>query len=201
MARSKKRPNPEPPEELLQLKRSEPADSAAGSTGVAVAVQHVFSEMPVARGVKSLFSLNQHGGVDCPGCAWPDPDDERSRLGEYCENGAKAIAEEATNKRLTPAFFAEHSVRELAELNDFEIGKKGRIAQPMVLEKNATHYTPISWAGAATRRMKPCSILREGRATKQPFSINCLSGPSVPITCQIAATCATNRAGWHWASR
>ena len=80
MAPHRKRANPEPPEELLDLKRSAPDDSAAGATGVAVAVQHVFSEMPVGRGVKSLFSLNQHGGVDCPGCAWPDPDDERSRL-------------------------------------------------------------------------------------------------------------------------
>lgn len=151
MASDRKHPNPEPPEELLDLKRTAPADAAAGAEGVAVAVQHVFSEMPVARGVKSLFSLNQHGGVDCPGCAWPDPDDERSRLGEYCENGAKAIAEEATSKRLTPDFFAEHSVVELAELNDYEIGKKGRIAQPMVLEKGATHYTPISWDNAFAR--------------------------------------------------
>ena len=164
MAPHRKRANPEPPEELLDLKRSAPDDSAAGATGVAVAVQHVFSEMPVARGVKSLFSLNQHGGVDCPGCAWPDPDDERSRLGEYCENGAKAIAEEATSKRLTPAFFAEHDVASLAELNDYEIGKKGRIAQPMVLEKGANHYTPISWDDAFQRiagHLKACASPHE----------------------------------------
>lgn len=151
MAAKRKRPNPEPPETLLGLQLSAPEDSAAGATGVAVAVQHVFSEMPVGRGVKALFSLNQHGGVDCPGCAWPDPDDERSRLGEYCENGAKAIAEEATTKRLTPEFFAQHSVAELADLSDYEIGKKGRIAQPMVLEPEATHYTPISWEAAFAR--------------------------------------------------
>jgi len=110
-----------------------------------VAVQHVFSEMGPARGLKALFNLNQKGGVDCPSCAWPDPDDDRSSIGEYCENGAKAIAEEATSKKLTASFFEKYSVAELAELNDYEIGKKGRLAEPMYLPEGATHYQPISW--------------------------------------------------------
>src|SRR4051812_139555 len=104
--------------------------------------------MDLARGIKALMALNQKDGYDCPGCAWPDPDDERSSLGEYCENGAKAIAEEATTKKLTPKFFAENSVFDLAQLNDYEIGKKGRVAQPMYLPKGATHYQPISWDDA-----------------------------------------------------
>ncbi|MEP7168226.1 MAG: FdhF/YdeP family oxidoreductase, partial [Bacteroidota bacterium] len=100
------------------------------------------------RGLKALSALNQKDGYDCPSCAWPDPDDERSSIGEYCENGAKAIAEEATTKKLTPKFFAENSVRDLAKLNDYEIGKKGRVAQPMYLPKDAAHYEEITWENA-----------------------------------------------------
>ncbi len=101
--------------------------------------------MDAVRGFKALAKLNQQGGHDCPGCAWPDPDDERSGIAEYCENGAKAIAEEATTKKLTADFFAQSSVAELAELSDYEIGKKGRVAEPVYLPPGATHYQPISW--------------------------------------------------------
>lgn len=135
----------ETPEELLNLRLHKPSGSAAGLTGVKVAVQHVLKEMNPARGAKALFALNQKGGFDCPSCAWPDPDDERSPIGEYCENGAKAVADEATTKRLTPDFFAQNSVADLSLLNDYEIGKKGRIAQPMYLADGASHYTPITW--------------------------------------------------------
>ncbi len=148
MTRNHQHPNPENPEGLLNLKLREVSDAAAGLTGVKVAVQHVFSEMGPARGLKALFNLNQKGGVDCPSCAWPDPDDDRSVIGEYCENGAKAIAEEATSKKLTADFFAQNSVAELSGLNDYEIGKKGRLAEPMYLAPDASHYTPISWEKA-----------------------------------------------------
>ena len=148
MSNNKNIPNSENPETLLKLKLTKPSDAAAGITGVGVAVRHVFSEMDPVRGVKALFKLNQKGGFDCPSCAWPDPDDERSPLGEYCENGAKAVAEEATTKRLTADFFAKNSVADLSQLNDYEIGKKGRIAEPMYLAEGATHYQPISWDNA-----------------------------------------------------
>jgi molybdopterin-dependent oxidoreductase alpha subunit len=138
-------PNAENPEELLKLKLSRTGKAAAGIPAIVSSIKHVFGEMDVARGTKALFSLNQKSGFDCPGCAWPDPDDERSPLGEYCENGAKAIAEEATIKKLTAEFFATNSVSSLSQLNDYEIGKKGRIAEPMYLPKGATHYQPISW--------------------------------------------------------
>jgi len=145
MGKKRQFTNPENPEKLLKLRLHDVSDAAAGITGVKVAVQHVFSEMGPARGLKALFNLNQKGGVDCPSCAWPDPDDDRSSIGEYCENGAKAIAEEATSKKLTATFFEQYSVAELAELNDYEIGKKGRLAEPMYLPEGATHYQPISW--------------------------------------------------------
>jgi molybdopterin-dependent oxidoreductase alpha subunit len=139
------KPNPENPEEFLDLKLSAPKEVAAGFPAVFSAVKHVFSEMDPIRGTKALLKVNQKDGFDCPGCAWPDPDDERSSIAEYCENGAKAIAEEATTKALRADFFASNSVEQLARLNDYEIGKKGRVAQPMYLPKGATHYQPITW--------------------------------------------------------
>lgn len=141
----------ENPEELLHLKQSEPASAAGGMPAVVESVRHVLREMNVGRGIQALRSLNQKDGYDCPGCAWPDPDDERSSLGEFCENGVKAIAEEATTKKLTAEFFRAHSVEELAQLNDFEIGKKGRIAEPVYLPPDATHYQSITWDEAFSK--------------------------------------------------
>ena len=141
-------PNAENPEEFLDMKLSKPKIVAAGMTAVFSSAKHVFSEMNVGRGLKALAALNQKDGFDCPGCAWPDPDGHRSAIAEYCENGAKAIAEEATTKKLTAKFFADNSVVSLANLNDYEIGKKGRVAEPMYLPEGATHYQPISWDNA-----------------------------------------------------
>ena len=133
------------PERFTGLKTGKPKETAAGLEAIVSSVKHVLSAMPLSRGLKALSKLNQHQGVDCPGCAWPDPDDDRSALGEYCENGAKAIAEEATSKRLDPSFFLKNSISDLALLSDYELGKKGRIAQPMYLPKNGTHYREASW--------------------------------------------------------
>lgn len=138
-------PKVEGPETLTGLTLSEPKDMAAGPLAVIQTAKHILAEMGIGRGLKSLLALNQKGGIDCPGCAWPDPDDERSGIAEYCENGAKAIAEEATTKSLTADFFAKNSVYDLSLLSDYEIGKKGRIAQPMYLPKGTSHYQEISW--------------------------------------------------------
>lgn len=144
----RKTPNPENPEDFTGIRLTAPKTVAAGIPAVISSIQHVFGEMSVPRGFKALLKLNQKDGYDCPGCAWPDPDDERSAFAEYCENGAKAIAEEATSKKLMADFFASNSVQALSELNDFEIGKKGRIGQPMYLPKGDTHYRPVSWETA-----------------------------------------------------
>lgn len=141
-------PAAENPAELSGLKLKEPKKSAAGMPGVVAAMNDVFKETGPVRGLKALLYMNQKGGFDCSSCAWPDPDDERSSVAEYCENGAKALAEEATTKKLTAEFFAKNSVTDLAKLNDFEIGKKGRIAQPVYLPKGGTHYQSISWDDA-----------------------------------------------------
>ena len=95
-----------------------------------------------------MSKVNQKNGFDCPGCAWPDPDEKRAFLAEYCENGAKAIAEEAAKNSVSPLFFATHSIDELAALSDYELGKKGRITHPMILREGATHYKPIPWQEA-----------------------------------------------------
>lgn len=141
-------PNAENPERFTGLKLIAPKLVAAGTPAVLSSVRHILSEMGLSRALKALHSLNQKDGYDCPGCAWPDPDGERSSLGEYCENGVKAIAEEATSKKLTATFFKENSINSLAKLNDYEIGKKGRIAQPMFLKKGNGNYEPISWEEA-----------------------------------------------------
>ncbi len=144
-------PGAENPERFSGLKLGSVKKAAAGVPAILSSFKQVFGEAGVFRGLKALHHLNQKGGFDCPSCAWPDPDDERSGIAEYCENGAKAIAEEATAKKLTPDFFSEHSIQELAALTDFEIGRKGRVAQPMYLPEGATHYQPISWDEAVDK--------------------------------------------------
>lgn len=140
--------NSENPEELTGIHIAKPKIVAAGIPAVLSSAQHMLNEMGPVRAFRALNALNQKDGYDCPGCAWPDPDNERSRLGEYCENGAKAIAEEATTKIITSKFFETYSVAELSLLNDYEIGKKGRLAQPFYLAANDTHYRPVSWEKA-----------------------------------------------------
>ena len=137
-----------PPIEKENIRITAPKTIAAGIPGVTVAMKHVFSEMSLKTCTPTLFAVNQMDGFDCPGCAWPDPDDHRSGMGEYCENGAKAIAEEATSKRATPEFFAKHSVEEMSNWSDYKIGKSGRITHPMILKEGDTHYEPIDWQAA-----------------------------------------------------
>jgi molybdopterin-dependent oxidoreductase alpha subunit len=144
----RRQPAAENPEKLHHLKVTKPETWAAGIPGVAAAFADILEETGALRGPGALFKMNQKDGFDCSSCAWPDPDDDRSPIAEYCENGAKALAEEATTKKLTPQFFAENAVTDLAKLDDMEIGKKGRIAQPFYLPKGATHYQPISWPDA-----------------------------------------------------
>lgn len=128
-----------------------PRTKAAGAEAVGVALAHVVSQAGIVRGMKALNSLNRFGGVDCPGCAWPDPDDHRSSLGEYCENGAKAIAEEATTRVVDEQFFSRNDVVTLSQWTDYEIGKAGRLTHPMILEKGESHYRPITWDRAFQR--------------------------------------------------
>ncbi len=119
---------------------------AAGLVAVAKALAMSTEQMGVRRTALTLARVNQKDGFDCPGCAWPDPD-HRSTA-EFCENGAKAVAEEATLRRVTREFFAEHPVSELAERSDYWLGQQGRLTEPMHRPRDATHYQPISWDAA-----------------------------------------------------
>jgi len=103
--------------------------------------------MGLIRGTRTLLQLNQKQGIDCPGCAWPEPDGERSHF-EFCEEGAKHVADEATTKRITPKFFAQWSVRELGEQSDLWLNQQGRLTHPMVLLEAAQHYEPLEWPDA-----------------------------------------------------
>ena len=133
------------PENFSKLKVKRTPKNSVGFTSIKAALKQVVKYMDVSDALKISRKLNQKGGFDCPGCAWPDPDDERSSLGEFCENGIKAMAEEAQNKTIGGDFFAKHSVNALASWSDFEIGKSGRLSEPMFLSEGASHYKPISW--------------------------------------------------------
>ncbi len=133
------------PESFSKIKTKTPPKNSAGFASIKVALGHVTKYLKPLDALKISRSLNQKGGFDCPGCAWPDPDDERSSLGEFCENGIKAMAEEAQSKTIGSEFFTKYSVDELAGWSDFEIGKSGRLSEPMFLSEGASHYKPISW--------------------------------------------------------
>ncbi len=143
LARAETLPSAQPPTTPEPLKVGEPATSAGGVPAVVSAMKHAFGEMGPVRGTQTLLRVNQKHGFDCPGCAWPDPKHRTSF--EFCENGAKAVAEEATKARVTPEFFRQWSLVDLAAQTDHWLGKQGRLTHPMVLREGATHYEPISW--------------------------------------------------------
>jgi len=116
---------------------------AVGVPGVAHALQISLKQMGPLRSAETLLRVNQKTGFDCPGCAWPEAD--KRHVAEFCENGAKAVAEEATLRTVTPAFFAQHPLAELETWDDFALGQQGRLTEPMLLEEGATHYRPIGW--------------------------------------------------------
>ncbi len=140
--------NAQPPIEQEKIQVKPALKQAAGMPAVREATKHLMREMEVSKVVPTMNKVNQMDGFDCPGCAWPDPDDHRSALGEYCENGAKAIAEEATKKRVTPEFFEKYTVSELSQYTDYWLGKRGRLTHPMLLAKGSQKYEPISWQDA-----------------------------------------------------
>ena len=136
------------PKNKEEVKLSKPAEVSVGFKAILSSLQHMRSFMDMPDALRASLKMNQKGGFDCPGCAWPDPDDERSSIGEYCENGIKALAEEATKKRIDADFFRNHAIEELQQWTDYKLGKSGRLAEPMYLAKGSSHYEPISWDNA-----------------------------------------------------
>ena len=134
-------------EEFLDIEIKEPVTHAAGYLGVREALKHTFKEMGVLRSMRTLLSMNQKDGFDCPSCAWPDPE-HPSPVAEYCENGAKALGDEATREQIGAGFFQKNSVEDLSRLTDYELNKFGRLIEPMVLKPGSVHYEPVSWQAA-----------------------------------------------------
>ena len=127
-----------------------PYTDPAGGWGALEATGKALVEQNVAiSGAATLLRMNQPRGFDCPGCAWPDP--KHTSPFEFCENGAKAVAWEATAKRCTPEFFAAHTVAELAGWSDYDLEMQGRLTHPMAYDAASDKYLPVSWDEAFAR--------------------------------------------------
>jgi molybdopterin-dependent oxidoreductase alpha subunit len=132
---------------MSDRKAIRPYHHPAGGWGAIKALgEHLIEQDIPVKGAATLRCMNQPEGFDCPGCAWPDP--KHTSSFEFCENGAKAVAWEATSKRCTPEFFAAHSVAELSELGDYELEMVGRLTHPMAYDAATDHYVPITWDDA-----------------------------------------------------
>jgi formate dehydrogenase major subunit len=139
-----------------------PKTWATGRPAISVSVRRSVTTMGARRALKSLAVINQPAGFDCPGCAWPEaPPGERHRV-EFCESGAKAVAEAAPKAHIDAAFFARHSLDDLRSRSDYWLGAAGRLTQPMIKRPGQDHYEPIGWNGAFLE------IARQLRALDSP---------------------------------
>ncbi|MEE1724723.1 FdhF/YdeP family oxidoreductase [Streptomyces sp. JV186] len=122
-----------------------PKTWATGVPAVTHALEYALGQTSVRRTALTLLNINQAKGFDCPGCAWPEPAPGKRHRNEYCENGGKHIADEATSRRVTAGFFREHSIAELDAKSDYWLNQRGRLTEPMVKRPGATHYEPVGW--------------------------------------------------------
>ncbi|HUY56913.1 MAG TPA: FdhF/YdeP family oxidoreductase [Candidatus Micrarchaeaceae archaeon] len=131
---------------VAEPRSTPPEDYAAGWPAVGITFKRALDEMGMRTSAKTLLRLNKQKGIDCPGCAWPDSDHPQTI--EFCENGAKHVAAEATLRRVGPAFFREHSVSELRQRSDWWLEEQGRLTEPLIKRAGSDHYEPISWDDA-----------------------------------------------------
>ncbi|MEU3663442.1 FdhF/YdeP family oxidoreductase [Streptomyces sp. NPDC032940] len=127
------------------LRVTPPKTWATGVPAVTHALEYSLGQTSVRRTALTLLNINQAEGIDCPGCAWPEPAPGKRHMNEYCENGAKHINDEATSRRVTRDFFRRYSVAELDAKSDYWLNQQGRLTEPMVKRPGATHYEPIGW--------------------------------------------------------
>ena len=137
----------QPPLEARGARFGARSGAAAGLAAVGKTVSISVREMGALRGARMLLRVNQKNGFDCQSCAWPSPDGDR-HVAEFCENGVKAVADEATTRTIGAEFFRTHSIAELAANSDHWLNRQGRLTQPMVLRPGASHYAPIGWEEA-----------------------------------------------------
>jgi molybdopterin-dependent oxidoreductase alpha subunit len=121
-------------------------EPAGGWGALKATAKALFEQKIPVSGARALLRMNQPDGFDCPGCAWPDP--KHTSSFEFCENGAKAVAWEATSARCTPEFFAAHTVEELSAWEDYDLEMAGRLTHPMTYDAQTDRYVPISWDDA-----------------------------------------------------
>jgi molybdopterin-dependent oxidoreductase alpha subunit len=133
----------DPAEDNLEV--TSPKQWATGVPAVLHAIQYSLEQTSIRRTATNLFSINQANGVDCPGCAWPDPPPGERKMQEYCENGAKHINDEATTRRITREFFGQYPVSVLAGRSDLWLNQQGRLTEPMIKRPGSDHYQALSW--------------------------------------------------------
>jgi molybdopterin-dependent oxidoreductase alpha subunit len=133
------------PTDLGKLRIGRASEEAAGISAIWHTILYGIGEMGPVRSTEAFLKINQVTGFDCQSCAWPSPDKKR-KIFEFCENGAKAVSDESTKKRIGAEFFAKYSIAELAAKSDYWLNQQGRLTSPMVRHANATHYQPITWS-------------------------------------------------------
>lgn len=134
------------PPDTHGLRLSKTKKTAAGIPAAVSSLNHGIRKMGITKTVRTLLTINQQDGFDCPGCAWPDPEHRTSF--EFCENGAKAVADEAMSANVTPAFFKKYSVSDLLKKSDYWLNNQGRLERPMLLKPGSTNYESIDWSDA-----------------------------------------------------
>ncbi len=141
------KPSAQTPIEIAETHLTGRPEAAAGLKAVVNSIGITMRDMGPVRAAQALLKLNQKDGFDCQSCAWPSPDADR-HVAEFCENGAKAVADEGTSARITHEFFQKYSIIDLAKKSDYWLGRQGRLTEPMVLRPGAEHYQPIAWEEA-----------------------------------------------------
>src|ERR1700735_792420 len=137
-----------------------PYNAPAGGWGALQATAKALREQSIVlKGSRSLLSMNQPDGFDCPGCAWPDP--RHTSSFEFCENGAKAVAFELTKRRVPREFFAAHRVRDLERQSDYWLEEQGRLTEPMRYDAASDRYVPIAWEEAFALIARELNALRD----------------------------------------
>src|SRR5271168_2694506 len=164
------------PTDLGNLRIGVASEEAAGIPAIWNTMLYGIGEMGPIRSAEAFLKINQVTGFDCQSCAWPSPDKKR-KIFEFCENGAKAVSDESTKKRIGPDFFAQYSIADLAAKSDYWLNQQGRLSSPMVRHANATHYQSITWSDAFAMIAKElnrldspdqASFYTSGKTTNEP---------------------------------
>src|ERR1700731_1592066 len=164
------------PTDFGELRVGRASEDAAGIPAIWNTMLYGIGDIGPLRSPEVFLKINQVTGFDCQSCAWPSPDKKR-KIFEFCENGAKAVSDESTKKRIGPDFFAQYSIADLASKSDYWLNGQGRLTSPMVRHANATHYQPITWPEAFAMIARELSSLESpnqacfytsGKTTNEP---------------------------------